>query len=252
MIAAEFYKIALLTRKLNLSYIHASPTEATLKIGTKCINGKNVQVLRIYSDSDKKHKKEFRLDSSNADEWKDLLIEQQRRANIETNLKFRSELENRSLKLDLLRKVEQRFSKAAFDRLIERNDPSIKKGHMYDGHCFRSKSEVMIAQIINDLGLEYKYEVEIAIGSKTYYADFAVYCHETGRFFFIEHFGLMGDDEYRTHTFQKITVYSRSGLIEGLDILYTFENSDGSFYTDVYKGKILSVIISQVITMTNQ
>ncbi len=251
MIAAEFYNLALLTRKMNLSYIHTAPDGTIVKLGTKCIKGKNVQVLRIYSDKFQHNRKEYRIKSRKAEEWKNLLNEQQKRASIETNLKFRSELDNSNLKLDLKDQREQRFSKEAFDKLIERNDPEIKKGHVYDGHNFRSKSEVMIAQIINSLGMEYKYEVEICIGTKIYYADFAVYCHETGRFFFIEHFGLMGDEEYRAHTFQKITIYSKSGLTEGLDILYTFENANNSFYADVYKGKILSVIIAQVQTMAN-
>ncbi len=252
MIAAEFYNLALLTRKMNLSYIHTAPDGTSVKLGTKCIKGKNIQVVRVYSDRFESHRKEYRLNSHKAEEWKHLLNEQQKRASIESNLKFRSELDNSNLKLDIADKSEQRFSKEAFDNLVERNDPEIKKGHVYDGHNFRSKSEVMIAQIITSLGMEYKYEVEISIGTKKYYADFAVYCHETGRFFFIEHFGLMGDEEYRAHTFQKITIYSKSGLTEGLDILYTFENANSSFYADVYKGKILSVIIAQVQTMANR
>ena len=252
IIDAEFYNLALLTRKMNLSYIHTAPDGTSVKLGTKCIKGKNIQVVRVYSDRFESHRKEYRLNSHKAEEWKNLLNEQQKRASIESNLKFRSELDNSDLKLDIADKSEQRFSKEAFDNLVERNDPEIKKGHVYDGHNFRSKSEVMIAQIITSLGMEYKYEVEISIGTKKYYADFAVYCHETGRFFFIEHFGLMGDEEYRAHTFQKITIYSKSGLTEGLDILYTFENANSSFYADVYKGKILSVIIAQVQTMANR
>ena len=253
MIAAEFYKIALLTRKLNLSYIHELYEGKVIKIGTKSIKGKNTQVLRVYSGQNKNQRKEFRLNSRNAEVWKDILNDQQQRADMEINLKFRNELEHIDLNLpSLKRQAQDEFSKEVFDKLIERRDPDIKKGHIYDGHCFRSKSEVIIAQVLKSLGMEYKYEVILTVGNKTYYADFAVYCHETSRFFYIEHFGMMADEDYRYHTIQKISAYSRSGLIEGLDILYTFETSNGTFYTEMLKSKILGVVIAQVESMCRQ
>ena len=249
MIAAEFYNLALLTRKMNLSYIHTAPDGTIIKIGQRLICGERTQVLRVYSESDMLHRKEYRMDSPNAETWLSALSEQQKRLSIESQLTFRRELEHSSLTVKLPEKTESRFSKEVFDKLVERNDPTIKKVHVYDGRCFRSKSEVMIAQIIKSMGMEYKYEVELNMGNKTYYADFAVYCHETGRFFFIEHFGMMGDEEYRAHTYQKITAYTKCGLTEGLDILYTFESTEGSFCFDLYKGKILGIIIAQVGTM---
>ena len=143
-------------------------------------------------------------------------------------------------------RVPPRFSKEAFDKLVERNDQSIDREYCYDGHRFRSKSEVNIAQFLKSMGLEYKYEVKIIIDKQIYYIDFAVYCPETGRFFFIEHFGMMSNERYRMSVFNKLTAYSTCGLQEGRDILYTYENADAGYNIDIIQGKIIGVIATQI------
>ena len=254
MIAAKLYKLALTMRNLNLIYIRDPKIwKPAVKMGKRERNGKSIPVIRVYS-SDPNHKQiEYRLSSSKAKKWENHFIEQEKRFEIEKHLEFRHELEHwenpcASQSSSVSDSAKQPYSREVFDKLVERNDPDIKKEHVFDGHRFRSKSEMMIAQLLKSLGLEYKYDVIVSFGGEVFYIDFAIYCHETGRFFFMEHFGDMASENYRYRTFHKIKVYTSNGLVEGWDILYTYENNEDSFNINVYEGKILSIVATHAMS----
>lgn len=249
MIAAKLHKLAVLMRQLNLSYIHAPEIcSPTIKFGKRVRRNTSTPVIRVYSDESKNKFNEYMLSSPKSEKWKTLLDEQVRRLDIENHLEFRFELEHidspfKSVSIS----KKTAYSKEVFDSLVEKNDPEIKKEHVFDGHRFRSKSEMLIAQFLKSLGLEYKYDVILSFDKEVFYIDFAIYCHETGRFFFMEHFGDMGSERYRQRTFHKITVYTEHGLVEGSDILYTYENNEDNFNLNVYEGKILSIIAAHAL-----
>ena len=244
MIAGKLYKLAVLMRMLNLSYIHDPKVfTPTIKLAKRVRRNTSTPVIRVYIDETKGTRNEYLLTSPKSEKWKSLLEEQVRRSDIENHLEFRSELEkvDSPCKTPILTK-QTSYSRKVFDSLTEKNDPDIKKEHVFDGHRFRSKSEMLIAQLLKSLGLEYKYDVVVSFDNEVFYIDFAIYCHETGRFFFMEHFGDMGSERYRLRTFHKITVYTEHGLIEGSDILYTYENNEDDFDLNVYECKLLSII----------
>lgn len=255
MIAAQFYQLALKFRSRHLSFIHqqTDPLPA-ISIGKRRINGKDVEVIRVYQHEYNSAKRlQFNTSSPKSDKWKTLMAKKAALISRENNLEFKSFL-NRPLDMPADHFTSQKndirvytYSRDAFDKLEELNDRSFQGGYEFDGHYFRSKSELMMAQLFTELGLEYKYEIPVVIGQVRYYVDFAVYCPETARFFFVEHFGRMSDESYRNRTFQKITSYSQNNLIEGLDILYTYELAEGGFFIDVIKSKILSIVAAQVM-----
>ncbi|MBR3032926.1 MAG: hypothetical protein IKH92_07900 [Clostridiales bacterium] len=249
MIAAKLHKLAVLMRMLNLEYLHDPEVcKPTIKLGKRERRNASIPVIRIYTDASYKTHNEYLLSSPKSEKWKNLLEEQARRLEIENHLEFRSELEHieTPYKAVVINK-KTAYSKEVFDSLIEKNDPEIKKKHVFDGHRFRSKSEMLIAQLLKSMGLEYKYDVVVSFDNEVFYIDFAIYCHETGRFFFMEHFGDMGSERYRQRTFHKITVYTAHGLVEGSDILYTYENNDDDFDLNVYECKILSIVSAHAI-----
>ena len=255
MIAAQFYRLALLFRSRHLDYLHQRIDALPyVSIGKRRMNGKEVEVVRVYQhENEAKKRLQFNAASPKSAKWKSLMEEKAGLVFRENNLEFKSYL-NRPLDKPANNTQEpvpsmrfDQFGKDAFDRLEELNDKTIQGGYEYDGHLFRSKSELMMAQMFKELGLEYKYERLLGFGQTRYYIDFAVYCPETGRFFFIEHFGRMSDENYRSKAFQKITCYTQNNYIEGLDILYTYELADGGFFIDVLKCKILSVVAAQLM-----
>ena len=138
-----------------------------------------------------------------------------------------------------------RFSYEEWCALQEANDTDIPNGYRHGKRIFRSKSEMLIAQILEEMGLEYKYEPIISVIGQDKWPDFAVYCPEIDRYFYIEHLGMMGKMNYRLDNIEKIEAYEKSGIRDGVDILYTWEFTKGGFNTAAVKGKIMGLLLAQ-------
>ena len=249
MIAAEFYRLALTMRRQNVAYIESRLASIpNVKFGTKEKNGKRIKVVRYYEVKDGKYiAHEHKLSSAAAQRLLSKMEEKDALRIRRDKLTYRKELEQKTIsEAAVPQPMPSPYNRQAFDKLVERNDPDIPKNNPYNGRFFRSKSEVMIAQYLDELGLEYKYEVKIVINDEVFYIDFAVYCPETGRFFFIEHFGRMESESYSMRAIYKTVTYLNSGMKEGYDIIYTYENVHGGINIDVVKMKILCVLATHV------
>ena len=121
-----------------------------------------------------------------------------------------------------------------------------KNAPVYNGILFRSKSEMTIAMILDEMGLEYVYEPTVDIGGRTFNPDFAVYFRETGKVFYIEHFGKMGKESYRLDNYDKFTYYINSGLKAGKDILMFFETDDAGIEPEVFRQQISALIMVSI------
>ncbi|MBO4687122.1 MAG: hypothetical protein J5636_01280 [Clostridiales bacterium] len=134
--------------------------------------------------------------------------------------------------------------------LKEVEDKTITNGYAHGRHLFRSKSELLIAQLLEELKLEYKYEVIITVDGKRRWPDFAVYCPEIDRFFFIEHLGRMDDRSYRSDNLEKMEAYEKASIRNGIDIIYTTEFGEGFFNLDSLYGKLLGLVVAQSYSLT--
>ena len=101
----------------------------------------------------------------------------------------------------------------------ETNEYRTDATYMHRGVCMRSRGEVIIAQILDSLGMEYKYEPGIKIGSELYCPDFAVYLPEFERCFFIEFLGMLDNKDYALKNGLKIGNYLNSGMVINKDII---------------------------------
>ncbi|MBR3057675.1 MAG: hypothetical protein IKG93_06855 [Clostridiales bacterium] len=251
MIAATVFELAKSLRRKRLEYLDREIGQIPfIATGSHVIRGKRLNVVRAYS-KEGTVSGEHLMSTPDASKLFAMLTRKESLQDIRANLRYQNYLNNsepRDIKTTNFTNVPNAFSKEAFDNLVELNDTKILRPHVFDGHIFRSKSEMIYAQIIKSLGLEYKYEVIVAVGNQTYYIDFAVYCPETGRFFFIEHFGLMDDNDYRFKSFGKMTNYLSHQLQDGLDIIYTFEQKDSGLSANIIKGKLLGVIAAQMLS----
>ena len=121
-----------------------------------------------------------------------------------------------------------------------------KNAPVYNGILFRSKSEMTIAMVLDEMELEYVYEPTVNIGGRTFNPDFAVYFRETGKVFFIEHFGKMGKESYREDNYDKFSFYINSGLKAGKDILMFFETDDAGIEPEVFRQQISALILVSI------
>lgn len=94
------------------------------------------------------------------------------------------------------------------------------------GEQVRSKSEIMIANTLNKMGIPYKYECPIVLADGSVrYPDFTILIVESRKEMFYEHFGMMDDVNYQNNCFKKIRDYEASGYYPGIHYFMTFESS---------------------------
>ena len=104
------------------------------------------------------------------------------------------------------------------------------EGKIYDtrrGEKVRSKSEAILADMMFELGIPYHYEQELILrNKKVRYPDFTLLKKKTREVFYLEHFGLLDDEEYRKDCLNKLNEYRDSGIYPGKNLLITFESKD--------------------------
>lgn len=96
------------------------------------------------------------------------------------------------------------------------------------GEKVRSKSEAIIANILYNLGLDYRYEYPIEgqtqLGIRR--PDF-VFFKQDRKVCLWEHLGMLGDPDYRSRWQMKLGWYEANGFTQGIDLFITRDGSDG-------------------------
>ena len=114
------------------------------------------------------------------------------------------------------------------------------------GELVRSKSEVIIANLLYANGVDYQYEAPLEVDKLTKYPDFTIEDDDTGETYYWEHLGMLSDYNYRQRWNKKLMWYREQGILpreEGSGphgTLITTEDSDN--------GGIDSEAVSQIIT----
>ncbi len=100
------------------------------------------------------------------------------------------------------------------------------------GERVRSKSELLIANLLYKLGIPYRYEYPVTIvvdgREKTWRPDFMILDVKNRKEYFLEHFGMMddaSDSNYSLNALQKMQIYEENGMYEGKNMIYSFETS---------------------------
>lgn len=93
------------------------------------------------------------------------------------------------------------------------------------GEQVRSKSEKIIADKLFELGIPYRYEAPLLLGSMgIIYPDFTMLKVCTREDIYWEHLGMMDDALYCHKALNKVNQYIRNGYIPGKNLLLTFES----------------------------
>ncbi len=104
---------------------------------------------------------------------------------------------------------------------IGENTPEI---YTAKGERVRSKSEVIIADILGSEGIPYKYECPLKLkGWGTVYPDFTVLNVAGRKELYWEHFGMMDDMDYVEKALHKITLYEQNEIFPGDKLILTYE-----------------------------
>lgn len=128
------------------------------------------------------------------------------------------------------RECENRFFKRPetrdeFDMLQERQNPSYRE-HMNITSplgVFRSKNELLIAQVLNEFRLQNKVEAPLYTLRGVRYPDFTVLHPKTGRLIYIEVCGRLDDPEYLEDLLRKLRDYAEIGVFLGVNLFIISE-----------------------------
>lgn len=92
------------------------------------------------------------------------------------------------------------------------------------GERVRSKSELIIADMLSKEGVPYRYEYPLYLrGVGRIYPDFTVLNIKKREAMFWEHFGMMDDPTYAEAAVKKIATYEQNGIFPGENLILTYE-----------------------------
>lgn len=105
-----------------------------------------------------------------------------------------------------------------------------------------SKSEALIADRLFSEGVPYRYEQILRLGrgfkQMVFYPDFTILNKRTRKLFYWEHLGILGDRNYCQDNLTKLDTYARYGIIQGKNLILTYE-SEGKTLSMAYVMKMI-------------
>ena len=175
-------------------------------------------VFRVYKD---KHR--YReLSSSNSD-WDEIKILYSKRIKIEASLEQTKRLlsgirhHKGSHSIKVVHKG-SRLDSNYYDALADDSCTFEKESeYYYKGYNFRSRSEMLFATILDEFGLEYKYDVKVNFAGRVFSVDFVIIFRELNRCIFIEYYGKCQDREYTSDNGRKLLHAQADGVYIGRD-----------------------------------
>ena len=107
------------------------------------------------------------------------------------------------------------------------------------GDHVRSKSELIIANLLASCHVPYRYECPLRLPKwGTVYPDFTVLNVRQRKQFYWEHMGRMDDPDYADKAVKKLAHYNQAGLVSGVNLILTFETSRTPISTFIIKDTI--------------
>ena len=130
--------------------------------------------------------------------------------------------------------------------------PSPERNHITaDGKRVRSKSEVIIHNLLTQLGIPFKNDVDINLrtesNEKIYKnADFVMPC-KMGGYIILEHFGMLDKEEYLMRAMHKIRVYGINGYTLNDRLFISSDGFDGSLNVQALREMIEKLVLPKVM-----
>lgn len=94
------------------------------------------------------------------------------------------------------------------------------------GEQVRSKSEKIIADKLNAMGIPYRYEYPLqTVSMGIIYPDFTLLRMPEREVVYLEHFGMMDNEEYCERALLRLQEMARCGIVIGKNLITTFEST---------------------------
>lgn len=107
------------------------------------------------------------------------------------------------------------------------------------GDLVRSKSEVIIANMLYEAGIDYEYEKELDLAEDGIrIPDFTIEDAESGTCFYWEHCGMLGDAGYSKHWEKKKEIYLKHDIVEGDNLIVSRDSLHGAIDSAAIKKLI--------------
>ncbi len=117
------------------------------------------------------------------------------------------------------------------------------------GEAVRSKSEVIIANLLYAEKINYHYEAPLEIDGVTKYPDFTIEDDDAGKTYFWEHCGMLADPKYRRRWERKLAWYRDHGILTHEEgggtrgtLIVTEDSADGGISSPQILNIVKSVI----------
>lgn len=104
--------------------------------------------------------------------------------------------------------------------------PELKRFNTSFGLKVRSKSELIIAELLHSLGVAFRYEEVLKIGNITYAPDFTI-MRDDGSIIYWEHFGLIGNIGYYDRQLSKLRVFYGAGIVPWKNLIISYDDENG-------------------------
>ena len=110
----------------------------------------------------------------------------------------------------------------------------------------RSKSEILIANTLTDLGVPYRYEAPLSLkNGKNIYPDFTILRVRSRKVCYFEHCGRMDDSDYLHRFRRREQQYIANGLIPGRDVFMSFESATDPLNTLSLREELRALFVEQ-------
>ena len=110
------------------------------------------------------------------------------------------------------------------------------------GERVRSKSEVLIANLLNELGIPYHYEAPLKLkNGRIIYPDFTILKIRERSECYLEHCGMMDDPDYLHNFLRRQNLYIENGFIPGRDVFFSFESSSDTLNMRTLKQMLVAL-----------
>ena len=114
------------------------------------------------------------------------------------------------------------------------------------GERVRSKSEILIANLMNELGILYRYEAPLFFDDGTViHPDFTVLKPRSRKICYFEHCGRMDDPIYLHNFIKRENTYIQNGLIPGRDVFMSFESSSDPLNMNSMRKMLSALFIEE-------
>ena len=202
------------------------------------------QVLRVYYDNRHRYK-EFTGKSSQWGSVQRTFLQREKISNMieqTKNTLSRFPIRNRLYNCSIIN-TSNKYDSKYFDSLKDSScTVENQTEYYYNGRNYRSRSEMIIAIVLDELGLEFKYDVKIMINGELVTTDFVIVFREFNRCVLIEYFGRSDDPKKNHRNSLKIETYHNSGIYIGRDLFILSGNINYTPGADVIRIFLLSII----------